>query len=75
MGYKFLKHTGDIKIRVNEKNIELAFISSAFALSQIITDKTKINSKISKKIKVSGNDMSSLLYNFLVSFSNIQIFV
>ncbi len=68
MGYKFLKHTGDIKIRVNEKNIELAFISSAFALSQIITDKTKINSKISKKIKVSGNDMSSLLYNFLEEF-------
>ena len=68
MGYKFLSHTADLKIRVKEKTIELAFITSALALKQAIAENIKVKSKITKKIKVSGDNLEALLYNFLEEF-------
>jgi len=68
MGYKFLNHTADLKVRVEEKTIEMAFISSAFALKEAIAEKINVKPKIKKKIKVSGEDLASLLYSFLEEF-------
>ena len=68
MSYKFLSHTADLKVLVEEKDIERAFVSSSYALKEVICDKIKVKSKIKKNISVKGEDFESLLYNFLEEF-------
>jgi len=68
MGFKFLSHTADIKIRVEEKSLELAFVGSALALKEVIAEKIKIKPLLKKEIIISGLDLKSLLYNFLEEF-------
>jgi SHS2 domain-containing protein len=68
MGFKFLPHTADVKIVVEEKSLEKAFITSALALKEVIIDKIKINSKIKKEIRVEGKDKEALLLEFLQEF-------
>jgi SHS2 domain-containing protein len=62
--YKFLEHTADIKFQAYGSTIEKAFENSALAMFNAMSEE-KIASKIKKKIKVSGKDKESLLYNFL----------
>lgn len=64
MKYKFIEHTADIQFQAFGKTIEEAFSNSALAMTKSITD-DKIDSKIERKIIVSGHDRESLLYNFL----------
>jgi len=68
MSFKFLPHTADTKILVEEKSIEKAFITSALALKEVIADKIKIKAKIKKEINVKGKDRESLLLEFLQEF-------
>lgn len=68
MAYKFLEHTADTKIQVTEKNLELAFKESAYALKETIAGKIKIKSKIEKQIQIKGRDSKNLLYMFLEEF-------
>ncbi|MCR4327801.1 MAG: archease [Nanoarchaeota archaeon] len=64
MRFKFFPHTADIKFRSYGETLEEAFENSAYALfSSICEDKVKEKKNV--KISVSGNDLSSLLYNFL----------
>lgn len=64
MAHKFISHTADIKVRAEGKDLKDAFLSCAKGLVQIIS-KNKIKEIKIKKIKVSGEDYPSLLYNFL----------
>jgi len=64
MKFKFLEHTADAKFQAFGKNLEETFVNAALALTKLMTD-SKVKTKITKKIKVSGNDNKSLLYNFL----------
>lgn len=70
MAYKFLEHTADIKIAVEEKNLEDAFKSSALALREVMLEheKIKIKSEKSRLISVEGKDLGDLLYTFLEEF-------
>jgi SHS2 domain-containing protein len=68
MRFKFLEHTADVKFQAYGKSLEEAFSNSALALAEVMTKKTKIKQVIKKKIKVSGKDTGSLLYNFLEEF-------
>lgn len=68
MGYEFLEHTADVKVRVAEKTMEKAFISCAMALKEVIVDKIKVKAKVEKKINVGGKNIGALLYNFLEEF-------
>lgn len=63
--YKFLSHTADIKFQAFGNSLEEAFENSFEALKQVIVDKIKIKNKKIIKIKVHGNDLKELLYNFL----------
>jgi len=65
MKYKFLSHTADIKFQAFGNSLEEAFENSFEALKQVIVDKTKIKNKKTITIKVKGNDLKELLYNFL----------
>jgi len=68
MKFKFLKHTADVKFQAFGKTLEKSFENSALALQKTIVNDLKIKPKIKKKIKVSGRDNESLLYNFLEEF-------
>jgi len=68
MSFKFLPHTADVKIVVEEKSLEKAFITSALVLKEVIADKIKIKAKTKKEIKVEGKDRESLLLEFLQEF-------
>ena len=66
--YNFLEHTADVKFLAYGKNLEEAFANSALALKETISGDLFIESKKEKTIKVSGEDMESLLYSFLEEF-------
>lgn len=68
MAYKFLEHTADIKVLVNEKNLDSAFCTSARALKEIITDDLNISEKFEKKFIIKAKDRERLLYDFLEEF-------
>ena len=64
MRYKFLSHTADVKFRAYGKNLNIAFGNSAVAMFKAMYPR-RVECKTKKKIKVNGNDLESLLYNFL----------
>ena len=66
--YEFLEHTADIKIRAYGNTLEQAFINSAYALTDIVTDHKKIKKSVEKEIKVESEDEKALLYDFLEQF-------
>lgn len=67
MKYKFLPHTADVKFQAFGKSPEEVFGNSALALFEILY-KGKVVEKKEMKIKVSGKDFESLMYNFLEEF-------
>ena len=64
MKYKFLKHTADVKFRAYGSTISKSFENAAVAMFKAMYPGSVKNLK-TKKIKVKGKDLESLLYNFL----------
>ncbi|MFH1607919.1 MAG: archease [archaeon] len=62
--YKFLEHTADIKFQAFGKSVEEVFENSALAMFNSMYE-GKVKGDKSFKIKASGKDYESLLYNFL----------
>ena len=63
--YEFFEHTADAKFRAYGKNIGEQFSNAAIALIAVMFDPEKIEEKITKSVTIKGNDLKSLLYNFL----------
>lgn len=63
--FKFLEHTGDIKIKAFGKTLNETFQNAALAVSSYLSRGKKIKISKEKIIKVSGIDQKSLFYNFL----------
>ena len=63
--YEFFEHTADAKFRAYGKTIEEQFSNAALAMTSIMLDPLKVERKTAKKIFVKGEDLKSLLYNFL----------
>lgn len=66
--FEYLEHTADVKFRAYGKDLEEAFINSAYALTNIVTDYTKVEKIIKKTISIESEDDKSLLYDFLEEF-------
>lgn len=66
--YDFLPHTADVKIRAYGNTLEQAFIHSAYALTDVVTDHTKVRQAVDKEIRVEAEDKKALLYDFLEQF-------
>lgn len=64
-GYEFINHTADLGILLYGKDLKELFGNAAYALSDIITDVSRINEKITKEIKVEGMDLEQLMINWL----------
>ena len=50
--YEFLPHAADIKFRAYGKSMARAFENAAYALTDVMTDHTKVKAVKSKKITV-----------------------
>jgi SHS2 domain-containing protein len=68
MKYEYLPHTADVKFRAYGKTMEEAFSNAALALTKVITNPSKVEAKVEKKIEVSSEDEKALLYDFLEQF-------
>ncbi len=66
--YEFLEHTADAKFRAYGKTLEEAFQNAAYAMTDVITDHTKIKPVIEKTISVESENKEALLYDFLEQF-------
>ena len=63
--YEYLDHTADLKIRAHGKTLEQAFVNVAIGAFDFLTDTTKIEKKLEKKISIKTKRLESLLYDFL----------
>ena len=68
MKFKFIEHTADIGIEAYGETWEEAFENAALGMFEIMTDTKKIGTKKKMEIMASGEDMKSLLYDFLEQF-------
>ena len=68
MGFKFLEHTADVKILVEEKTLNKAFSTAAFAMKEVIAEQILVTPRIKKSFSVTGKDKEALLYKFLEEF-------
>lgn len=65
MPYSFKEHTADIKIEVTGKTQGEIFEQATLALADYLNAGKKVSSSKGKIIQVSGEDLNSLLYNYL----------
>jgi len=63
--YEFFPHTADAKFQAYGKTLEEAFENAAYAMTDIITDHTKLEEVTRERIKISSENTESLLYDFL----------
>ncbi len=64
--YKIIEHTADVGIEAYGKNLEEAFENAAKGMFAIITDGSKIDCKVKKKIELEkGDDEELLLVDWL----------
>jgi SHS2 domain-containing protein len=68
MGFKFLEHTADAKIEVEERTLNKAFSTAAFAMKEVIAEQILVAPKIKQEIHVSAENKEALLYSFLEEF-------
>tara|TARA_Y100000310_G_scaffold344510_1_gene457646 strand:- start:708 stop:1118 length:411 start_codon:yes stop_codon:yes gene_type:complete len=65
MKYEFIDHTADAQFRAYGKDLEEAFSHSAEAMYAVMVDPASIDQKVEKKVSAKGEDIKSLLYDFL----------
>jgi len=65
MGFSFLNHTADVRIKVWAESLEALFEESAYALFSLITDLEKVTPKETLFVAVEGKDYEELLVSWL----------
>ncbi|MHA2220115.1 MAG: archease, partial [Candidatus Hodarchaeales archaeon] len=63
--YEFIDHTADLGILVFGNDLNQLFVNAANALSEILTDTSKLENIITKEINVDGEDLEQLMINWL----------
>lgn len=63
--FEWLDHTADLKFKCYGKNLGELFENCSLALFSAMTDIEKLKGSKSVKFKVRGEDLESLLYEFL----------
>jgi SHS2 domain-containing protein len=63
--YEFLEHTSDAYVLARGRSLEEAFAAAALAMSDILTDPTKVRPKVRISVEVSAEDLEALLYRWL----------
>lgn len=66
-GFEFLEHTADVYIAAYGKDLREAFENAALAMFETMTDTADVKREREDIIEVEGEDVESLLYNWLES--------
>lgn len=63
--FEFLEHISDAYIAAYGKSLEEAFENAALAMFEVMTDTSKVETKIERTFEASGYDEYELLYDWL----------
>ena len=63
--YEFFDVTADVGFKAYGDTIDVAFSNAAIAMFEVITDTSKVEHRIIKKIKIEAEDECSTLYEWL----------
>ena len=63
--FRFLEHQADIKFRAQGKTLNEVFENSVLAVSSYLSQDKKVKANKKKVIEISGDNVESLLYNFI----------
>lgn len=63
--FRFLEHQADIKFRAQGKTLNEVFENAVLAVSSYLSQDKKVKANKKKIIEISGENMESLLYNFI----------
>lgn len=64
--FKFLDiSTADVAFEAYGKTLDELFANSALAMFEVMVDVSKVERKVEKKISVEGEDLESLMFNWL----------
>ena len=66
--FEFFDVTADVGYKAYGNTLDNAFENAALAMFEVITDTTKIEPKVERKIEVESEDECALLYDWLSEF-------
>lgn len=66
--FEFFEVTADVGYKAYGKTLEESFENAALAMFEVITDTSKIEPEIERKIEVESEDECALLYDWLSEF-------
>lgn len=64
-GFELLPHTADVLIRAWGDTLEEAFSYGALGMYEVMTDTSKVEPRMERKVESSGFDLENLLYNWI----------
>ncbi len=64
-GFKFLEHTADVYFEARGETLEEVFEEAAKAMFSVITDISKVEKRVKKRIEGEGIDLFNALYRWL----------
>lgn len=76
--FNYFETTADIGIEVRANSLEDAFISSALATMNLVTDVDKINPVITEEVELVSEDLYALLYDWVtevIMLMNCDFFI
>lgn len=65
--FEFLEHTADVYIAAYGRDLKEAFENAALAMFETMTDTADVRREYEDTVEVEGDDLESLLYNWLES--------
>lgn len=65
LSYKFLDHSTDAFVEVTASNLNEAFVQAGQSVVDITLDRTTVEEKEQKILRVSGKELRHLLFNWL----------
>jgi len=63
--YQWIDHTADLALRVYGRSAQDLYENAAVAMFDRITDRGRLQGKISQKIRIEGTDRADLMVNWL----------
>ena len=70
-GFRFIEHTADVIIEAWAPTLEGVFEQSAIAMYEVMTDTSKIDRVVEKRVETEGFDLENLLLRWLEELLSI----
>lgn len=71
-GFRFLEHTTDAEVEAIGKGLNDSFENAGLATEDLMVDLASIRPTLERNVEVTGEDIESLLYNWLEALISLQ---